>query len=265
VLSDALAQVPGASSAKILVRVDGAGASHALHEHLRDLNTMRRTVRFTTGWKITATDEAANALLPETAWEDSLNQDGSVQKGYFVAELTGLNRREGWIEGMRLIVRRVKPSGRQMRDLTALEKTTGGKYSIIATNIAKMTRIPGSHQIQWIDALHRRHAVVEDRVRINKAMGLRNLPAKSGQLNEAWTLTCNLAADLDAWLRLLALHDEDDLADAEPDTLRFRLLHLPARLATHARRRTLRIDRTWPWSSAFTTCWARLTELPAVT
>ncbi|MDT3729029.1 IS1380 family transposase, partial [Streptomyces sp. DSM 41972] len=80
----------------------------------------------------------------------SLHQDGSVQEGYHVAELTDLNRRDGWIKGMRLIVRRVKPSGRQMKDLTAFEKKTGWKYSIVATNINKMTRIPGSHQIQWL-------------------------------------------------------------------------------------------------------------------
>jgi hypothetical protein len=36
-------------------------------------------------------------------------------------------------------------------------------------------------------------------------------------------LACNLAADLDAWLRLLTLHDSEDLAGAEPDTMRFRL------------------------------------------
>ncbi|MGW4047470.1 IS1380 family transposase [Streptomyces sp. NPDC004721] len=246
VLREALAQVPGASTAKILVRVDGAGATHGLHEHLRDLNTMRRTVRFTTGWTITDEDEKAIALLPETAWETSIKQDGSLQDGYFVAELTGLNRREGWIKGMRLIVRRVKPSGRQMKDFTPFEKKTGWKYSITATNISRMTRIAGSHQIQWLDALHRHHAAVEDHVRTNKAMGLHNLPAKSWTINEAWMLSANLAADLDAWLRLLTLHDHPDLADAEPDTMRFRLYQLPARLAKHARHRWLRIETTWP-------------------
>ncbi|MCQ4079714.1 hypothetical protein NGB36_03665 [Streptomyces sp. RB6PN25] len=59
-------------------------------------------------------------------------------------------------------------------------------------------------------------------------------------------LAANLAADLDAWLRLLALHDIDGLAGAEPDTMRFRLYHLPARLANHARRRWLRIESTSP-------------------
>ncbi|MFI1936909.1 transposase [Streptomyces purpureus] len=244
--------------------MDGAGATHGLHEHLRDLNTMRRTVRFTTGWMITDEDEQAIARLPEAAWETSLRQDGSLQEGYHVAELTGLNTREGWIKGMRLIVRRVRPSGRQMKDLTAFEEKTGWKYSIVATNIAKMTRIRGSHQIQWLDALHRHHAVVEDQVKANKAMGLHNLPSKFWQVNAAWMLTCNLAADLDAWLRLLALHDQDDLADAEPDTMRFRLYHLPARLANHARRRRLRIEHSWPWADAFVVAWQRLTALPAI-
>jgi hypothetical protein len=177
--------------------------------------------------------------------------------------LTGLNTRDGWIKGMRLIVRRVKPSGRQTKDLTRFEKKTGWKYSIVATNISRMTRVRGSHQIQWLDALHRHHAVVEDQVKTNKAMGLHNLPSKSWQVNEAWMLTANLAADLHAWLRLLSLHDQDDLADAEPDTMRFRLYHLPARLASHARRRRLRIEHSWPWADAFTTAWRRLGALPA--
>lgn len=265
VLRDALAQVPGASTAKILVRVDGAGATHGLHEHLQALNTRRRTVRFTTGWKITEADEQAIARIPEGSWETSLNQDGTVQEGYHVAELTGLNSRPGWIEGMRLIVRRVRPSGRHLADLTAFERKTGWKYSITATNIRKMTRIQGSHQAQWLDAVHRHHAVVEDRVRTNKAMGLENLPSQSWTVNRAWMLTANLAADLDAWLRLLTLHDEPDLSDAEPDTMRFRLYHVPARLSRHARRRWLRIETTWPWASAFTTAWTRITSLPAVT
>lgn len=265
VLTDALAQTPGASTAKILVRVDGAGATHGLHEHLLALNTRRRTVRFTTGWTITDADAKAIAKLPERVWETALKQDGTLQEGYFVAELTGLNTRPGWIKGMRLIVRRVKPSGRQMRDMTDFEKKTGWKYSIIATNITKMTRVQGSHQAQWLDGVHRHHAVVEDHVRTNKAMGLHNLPSKSFTINRAWMLTANLACDLDAWLRLLALHDQDGLADAEPETMRFRIYHLPARLATHARRRWLRIERTWPWADAFTTAWTRISDLAALT
>jgi hypothetical protein len=76
-----------------------------------------------------------------------------------------------------------------MKDLTAFEQATGWKYSMTATNISKMTRIPGSHQAQWLDVLHRHHAVVEDRVRCNKAMRLHNLSSKSWAVNESWMLT----------------------------------------------------------------------------
>ncbi|GAA2017544.1 IS1380-like element ISMsm3 family transposase [Nocardiopsis rhodophaea] len=264
VLTDALAQVPGSSAAKILVRLDGAGATHGLLEHLEALNTTRRTVRYTVGWRITDDDERAIARLPETAWETSLHQDGSIQEGYFVAELTGVNIRQGWPRAMRLIVRRVRPTRRHLKNLTGFEKKTGWRYCITATNIGRMRAIAGSGHPQFLDVLHRSHAGVEDRVRTNKAMGLGNLPSASWEVNRGWMLAANLAADLDAWLRLLALHDIDDLADAEPDTMRFCLYHLPARLADHARRRFLRIERTWPWAKAFTTGWHRLTALPAV-
>ena len=39
--------------------------------------------------------------------------------------------------------------------------------------------IVGSHLPQFLDVLHRSHAGVEDRVRMNKAMHLHNLPSKS--------------------------------------------------------------------------------------
>jgi hypothetical protein len=113
--------------------------------------------------------------------------------------------------------------------------------------------------------LHREHAVVEDRVRTNKAMGLRNLPSKTWQVNKGWVMAANIAADLDAWCRLLGLYDREDLKDAEPDTLRYRLWSLPARLVRHARKRVLKISATWPWKEAFTTCWQRLCALPAPT
>jgi hypothetical protein len=82
-------------------------------------------VRYTVGWKTTDDDEKAIAKLPETAWETSVRQYGSLQEGYFVAELTGVNTREGWPEGMRLIVRQVHPTRRPLKKLTAFEKRTG--------------------------------------------------------------------------------------------------------------------------------------------
>src|SRR6266568_4276422 len=69
----------------------------------------------------------------------------------------------GW---PRWIVRRTKPSRRQAKNLTAFERATGWRYSIIVTNIPDtgIRDVPGSHHPQFIDVLHRQHAVVEDGV-----------------------------------------------------------------------------------------------------
>lgn len=65
-------------------------------------------------------------------------------------------------------------------------------------HITRVAGVPGSHQPQRLDALHRAHAGVEDHVRHGKAMGLRNLPSKDWIVNQGWVLTCNIAADLTA-------------------------------------------------------------------
>jgi hypothetical protein len=266
VLAEALEQVPVRYRRKILVRIDGAGATHELLEHLHQMNSLWRTVRFTVGWTITDTDEAAIAALPADAWTASLDQDGDATTNAGVAELTGLDARaQTWTPGLRLVARRTRPSRRHQAKLTALERKTGWRYAILATNISRIWGVPGSHHPQWIDALHRSHATVEDRVRTNKAMGLRNLPSKAWRINRGWVLAANIAADIDAWTRLLALHDQAGLAHAEPETLRYRLWHLPGKLTTHARRRRLTISDTWPWAEAFTLCWQRLSMLPTPT
>ncbi len=266
VLTAALRQVPARFRRKILVRVDGAGASHELIKHLLSLSSPRRTMLFTCGWMITAADEDAIRQVPAHAWTPGLAQDGSAEEDKDVAEVTDLMSRAGnWPGGLRWIVRRTRPSRRQARNLTAFERATGWRYSIIVTSIPDtgIKDVPGSHHAQFTGVLHREHAVVEDQVRANKAMGLRNLPSKTWIVNCGWVLAANIAADLAAWCRLLGLYDCDDLKDAEPDTLRCRLLSLPARLVRHARARVLKISRTWPWKEAFLACWQRLCALPA--
>jgi Transposase DDE domain group 1 len=266
VLTAAIRQIPARMRSRLLVRVDGAGASHELITHLLSLSSRRRTVLFTCGWAITEADEQAIRLLPAAAWQAAVDQDGVVQEDKHVAEITHLlSRAAGWPAGLRWIVRRTKPSRRQAKNLTAFERATGWRYSIICTNIpgTGITGVPGTHHPQFIDVLHRQHAVVEDGVRAAKSMGLRNLPSKTWVVNCGWVLAANIAADLSAWCRLLGLYDCDDLKDAEPDTLRYRLLSLPARLVRHARARVLKISRTWPWKEAFLTCWQRLCALPA--
>ncbi|HEX4831777.1 MAG TPA: transposase [Trebonia sp.] len=272
VLAAALRQVPARFRGKVLVRVDGAGASHDLVNHLLSLSSARRTVLFTSGWMITAADEDAIRQVPADAWQRGTAQDDTAQGGTAeddkdVAEVTGLMTRAGnWPRGLRWIARRVRPSRRHLRNLTDFEKKTGWKYSISRTNIPDtgIPGVPGSHHGQYLDTVHREHAVVETAgVRTAKAMGLRNLPSKTWQVNCGWVIAANIAADLAAWTRLLGLHDDPGLRGADPETLRYRIWPIPARLARHARERTLKISPDWPWKEAFLTCWHRLCALPA--
>lgn len=289
VLDEVLAQIPDEGRhSKLLVRIDGAGASHDTVSHLERLGTTRRRVAWTIGWTITSVEEAAIKALPERVWVPYLDQDGTIappvdyddatsdethgcggpgsEYGH-VAELTGLAKRPGWPTSMRLIVRRVPiaPRDQAAGKVTALEKATGWKYAITATNIGRMRGIPGTNQPQWLDVLHRHHAVVEDHVRAAKTTGLGLLPSTSWRINTAWVLLTGIARDLDVWTRLLAFHDHELLAKAEPATMREIVYRLPARLAHHARKRWLRFDRNHPHTDAIATAWHRLTNLPAVT
>ncbi|MFD5494380.1 hypothetical protein ACFWH4_16035 [Streptomyces sp. NPDC127091] len=96
-------------------------------------------------------------------------------------------------------------------------------------------------------------------------MNLHNLPSQSWQINTVWMLAAHLSPVLNAWTRLLTLHNNKNLADAKPNTVRFRLYHLPAYLARHrppplpAHRADLALGK------AFTVCWKRFTQLPTVT
>ncbi len=97
-----LRQVPARFRRKLIVRVDGAGASHDLVRHLLSLSSKRKTVLFTTGWMITEADEDAIRMIPADAWKPGTCQDGSVEQDKDVAEITHLlSRAEKWPDGRR--------------------------------------------------------------------------------------------------------------------------------------------------------------------
>ncbi len=133
---------------------------------------------------------------------------------------------------MRIIVRRERPHpGAQ---LSLFEESDGWRYQAIATNTT-------TGQLAFLEARHRAHARVEDRIRHAKDTGLNRFPSREFTINQAWLLATQIAADLIAWTRLLAMTgDATVLATCEPKALRYRFLHVPARLTRSARRRRLR-------------------------
>jgi len=77
---------------------------------------------------------------------------------------------------------------------------------------------------------------------------------------DCWLTATAIAADLIAWLRMLGL--TGDLATSEPKALRYRLLHVPARLTHSARRRHLRIPESWPWVDDIVAVFAKIAAIP---
>jgi hypothetical protein len=89
---------------------------------------------------------------------------------------------------------------------------------------------------QWLEACHRAHARVEDRICCAKDTGRRQLPSREFAINRvSYTLTA-IATDPIAWLQILTL--TGDLARCELKTLRYGVLHTAARLVDEQRRRS---------------------------
>jgi hypothetical protein len=133
VLTEAIAQIPAGHRRHLLVRADGAGATHQLLDWLHGLDAKRgRRVEYSVGFPITAAIQDAIRLIPEKVWAAALDADGGVRDGADVAEVTGLIDLTGWPEGMRVIVRREHPHpGAQ---LSLFEAADGYRYQSFATN-----------------------------------------------------------------------------------------------------------------------------------
>jgi DDE family transposase len=259
VLGEAIAQVPQAYRRRLLITSDGAGASHALIDWCQRQNhAADRTVEYSVGFDVDADVRAATGRLPADRWAAGLdNATGALRGDSDVAEITDLLAerltRTDWPKNMRVIVRRTKLAPGEQPTLFQLD---GYKYSAFVTNTG-----PGL-SVQLLDARHRAHARVEDRVRTGKDTGLSHLPSKSWTVTLAWCHAVAMATDLLAWLRLLGCPDIGALAKAEPATLRYRLLHVPGRLVRHARIRWLRVPANWPWATALTRAFDRIRTLP---
>lgn len=242
VIRSALAQLPGHSpkwrgNKSVLVRTDGAGATHDLTKWL----TTRR-LSYSLGFTLPHDTPHLLHQLPQEAWSPALDADGQVRQGAWVAELTGVMDLTSWPTGMRVIVRKERPHpGAQLR----FEDVDGMRITAFATN----TTPGGPHQqIPDLELRHRRRARCEDRIRLAKETGLRNLPLYSFNQNRIWVHIVQLALDLTAWMQTLALtHHEARKWEAK--RLRYRLYQVPAVLTRHARARILNLADHHPYAS----------------
>ncbi len=256
VLDQALAQIPDTHrhGTPILLRSDAAGSSHGFLAHIRGLRDRHLDIRFSVGAAITEPVRAA--IRAATGWVPAVDTGGDLREHAEVCEITGSFDAAGWPEGTRFLVRRERPHpGAQLSLFDSIE---GWRHQVVATDTP-----PGGGSIQFLEARHRAHARVEDRIRCGKSTGFGRFPSRVFAINQTWLQLALTGIDLLAWTQALLL--DGDLATAEPKKLRYRLLHVAARITRTARRTRLAIAANWPWTDSLTSAFSKLMALPRPT
>jgi hypothetical protein len=248
VTEQALAQIPAEhiESIELVLRVDSAGASHELLDWCREAR-----IRFSVGYDLTETIRGAILEIPDGAWVTAIDQDASELANGQVCEITSQLDLSTWPTASRVLVRRERAHpGAQLM----FADHDGHRFQAILTD-------QPATDIAAIERDHRGRARVEDHIRNDKDTGLRNLPFRDFEHNRVWLELVRLAHDLIVWTQRLLLRGE--LARCEPKRLRYRLLHVAARLAFHARTATLRLQASWRWAGELAAAFGRLKALPA--
>jgi len=103
------------------------------------------------------------------------------------------------------------------------------------------------------------HAIIEQVHAELKNSALAHLPLGKFNANAAWLVLAVMAFNL---TRAAATLAGPAMAKATTATIRSKLVHVPARIASSARRLSLRLPSGWPWETAWTTLFTGLSAPP---
>lgn len=109
------------------------------------------------------------------------------------------------------------------------------------------------------DKTHRGHAIIEQVHADLKHSALAHLPSGKFAANAAWLVLAVIAFNL---TRAAATITGPGLAKATTATIRRKLITVPARVASSARRATLHLPAAWPWETAWTELFTRVCGPP---
>lgn len=255
VFDAARAQLPELpASLPRLVRADTAGATHDFLDHVVALKSkIGEKWQFSVGFAITEPVRTAIRALNDSDWTPATRQNGEPRDKAYVAEITHADGIDisGWPTASRLLVRKepLHPGAQQ-----TIDDIDGCRFTAFLTDQTDT-------EIAALDTRHRGHARVEDRIRTGKDTGMRTLPCDTFDRNALWLQLVLLAQDLMTFTQVLTL-EAGELRSAEPQQLRYKLLHTPARIIRHARGTRVDIARDWPWADQLVAAFDRLRNLP---
>jgi hypothetical protein len=157
----------------------------------------------------------------------------------------------------RLVVRRIP-------DLNAERKKANGQGTLfdVWRFHAVFTTVP-AEQLDTVtaDKTHRGHAIIEQVHADLKNSALAHLPSGKFTANAAWLVLAVIAFNLTR--AAATMTGEPALAKSTTATIRRKLVTVPGRLASSARRITLHLPEAWPWHEAWTRLFNRVADPPA--
>lgn len=251
VLDEALDQLPVSTRGKdpeggewMLIRADSASCSHEFIDALR-----QRGLEFSVGHPLNQQVREAIWSLTDKDFTEAITQEMQEREGAEVAEITHLVDLSAWPEGTRMIVRREDPHPGAQLTFTDLD---GHRFQCLITD-------SDDPDIRYLEARHRGHARIEDRIKEAKEMGLSNLPFHDFALNHAWLILVLTAQDLISFAKSLLF--EGEMKKARIKKIRYRILSIAGRLVRTGRRLIVRLPRTWPWAAELACAFAKLRPL----
>lgn len=235
-----------APNRQVLTRADSAFCTHA---HVTAVRDARAWFSFTIPhW---ATVHAAIASIPENAWipieypeaiwDDQAGgwvSDAEVAEVPFTAFTS--HRKDEQVP-CRLVVRRVKRLG---------ENTKHGQETLFDTYRHHAFITNSTLGTVEADRRHRGHAVIEQVIAELKDGPLAHLPSGRFPANAAWLQLAVIAFNLSR-----AAAHAAGMSTARMATILARIIRVPARLATRARRLIAHLPQKWPWQDAWMRLW----------
>lgn len=258
-----LRQQEGAgTSGRVLLRADSAYYGHAvIGAAVKAQAEVSVTVR------LDARVKAAISGIDEDAWttieypraifdEDTGTWISSAQVAEVPYVAFTSKKKSEQVTG-RLVVRRIP-------DANAEKKKRAGQHGLFELyrhHAFFTTTNAGAADTVTVDKVHRAHAIIEQVHADLKNSALAHLPSGKFTANAAWLVLAIIAFNLTR--AAATLTDHRRLARATTATVRRTLIHLPARVATSARRLTLHLPQAWPWQHAWTVLFERVHAPPA--
>ena len=246
----------------VLVRADSAFYSHALVSAVLAAGAeVSITVRMDAAVKraITGIDENAWTTIkyPDAVYDETNSawiSKAQVAEVPFTAFTS--HKKAEQIPG-RLIVRRI-PELNPKHDDGQETLFDSWRFHAFFT-----TTDPTKLDTVAADQTHRRHAIIENVHADLKASALAHLPSGVFTANAAWLVCAVMAFNLTR--AAATLTKTPALAKATTATIRRKLVTVPARIATSARRLHLHLPRHWPWEAAWSALYDAVFPKPAAT